>query len=67
MRKECELREMRAKRRGPLPGFDTIEGWLGDDDPFFETMDEIVANRSLHVPRVLGDQEIGEETEDHLE
>ncbi len=28
-------------------------GWLADDDPFFAAIDEIVAGRSRHVPRVL--------------
>ena len=29
------------------------KGWLEDDDPFFDTIDEIVADRSRHVPRIL--------------
>jgi prevent-host-death family protein len=32
---------------------DSVEGWLDDDDPFFAAIDEIVAGRSRHVPRVL--------------
>jgi prevent-host-death family protein len=28
-------------------------GWLDDDDPFFEIVDEIVAARARHKPRVL--------------
>jgi prevent-host-death family protein len=28
-------------------------GWLEDDDPFFETIDRIVDERSKHVPRIL--------------
>ena len=32
---------------------DNVEGWLDDDDPFFAAIDEIVAERSRHVPRVL--------------
>jgi prevent-host-death family protein len=29
-----------------------IEGWLEEDDPFFETMDQIVRNRAKNLPRV---------------
>lgn len=29
-----------------------IKGWLDDDDPFFQYIDEIVKNR--HLPRSLG-------------
>jgi len=29
-----------------------IEGWLEEDDPFFETLDQIVRNRAKHAPRV---------------
>jgi len=29
-----------------------IEGWLEEDDPFFEIMDQIVRSRSRHLPRV---------------
>ncbi len=32
---------------------DSVEGWLDDDDPFFAAIDESVAGRSRHVPRVL--------------
>ena len=28
-------------------------GWLEDDDPFFDTMDGIIKERSEHVPRIL--------------
>ena len=28
-------------------------GWLEDDDPFFETMDRIIEERTKHVPRIL--------------
>jgi prevent-host-death family protein len=28
-------------------------GWLEDDDPFFETIDRIIQERSKHVPRIL--------------
>jgi prevent-host-death family protein len=28
-----------------------IEGWLEEDDPFFEAVDQIVRNRSRHSPR----------------
>ncbi|MFH1983298.1 MAG: type II toxin-antitoxin system Phd/YefM family antitoxin [Pseudomonadota bacterium] len=30
-------------------------GWLGDADPFFEAIDNIVADRANHVPRILTD------------
>ena len=30
---------------------DRIEGWLEEDDPFFEAVDQIVRNRSRHSPR----------------
>ncbi len=29
-----------------------IEGWLEEDDPFFEIMDQIVRKRAKHLPRV---------------
>ncbi len=28
-------------------------GWLKDNDPFFDAMECIVQDRSLHVPRIL--------------
>lgn len=28
-------------------------GWLENDDPFFDVIDEIVADRSKHVPRIV--------------
>ena len=31
----------------------TVKGWLEEDDPFFETIDHIVNNRTTHIPRVL--------------
>ena len=30
----------------------SIEGWLEEDDPFFEAVDQIVRNRPKHAPRV---------------
>ncbi len=30
-----------------------LEGWLGDDDPFFAIVDGIVADRPHHLPRVV--------------
>ena len=30
-----------------------VKGWLDEDDPYFTTLDEIVAARARHVPRVL--------------
>jgi prevent-host-death family protein len=29
------------------------KGWLNEEDPFFETIDKIVRNRTKHMPRVL--------------
>ena len=29
------------------------EGWLEDDDPFFDEMDRILQNRTKYVPRAL--------------
>jgi hypothetical protein len=31
-----------------------VKGWLDEDDPYFTTLDEIVAARARHVPRMLG-------------
>ena len=28
-------------------------GWLAEDDPFFEMIDLIVKERSVHLPRIL--------------
>ena len=28
-------------------------GWLEDDDPFFDAIDGIVQDRSMHVPRII--------------
>lgn len=30
-----------------------VRGWLEEDDEFFDTIDEIVASRAAHRPRVL--------------
>jgi prevent-host-death family protein len=40
---------------------DSVEGWLDDDDPFFATIDDIVARRFGHEPRVLQGRDRGEE------
>jgi prevent-host-death family protein len=29
-----------------------VQGWLEPDDPFFETIDQIVRDRAKHIPRV---------------
>ena len=34
--------------------FAEARGWLENDDPFFATIDDIVASRRSHVPRALG-------------
>lgn len=31
-----------------------VQGWLDDDDPFFDAIDQAVQARSAHIPRVLG-------------
>jgi prevent-host-death family protein len=33
-----------------------IEGWLDDDDPFFDAIDAIVATRIERTPRVVEDE-----------
>jgi prevent-host-death family protein len=35
------------------PGLGAVRGWLSDDDPFFTAVDDIVAARVKHRPRVL--------------
>ena len=30
-----------------------VKGWLDEDDPYFTALDEIVAARARHLPRVL--------------
>ena len=30
-----------------------VEGWLEDDDSFFEIVDQIVLDRAKHIPRTL--------------
>jgi hypothetical protein len=29
------------------------KGWLDNDDPFFDSIDRIIQDRTKHVPRVL--------------
>ncbi len=29
------------------------KGWLENDDPFFDTIDRIIQDRSKHVPRIV--------------
>jgi len=29
------------------------KGWLEDDDPFFDTIDRIIRDRSEHLPRII--------------
>jgi prevent-host-death family protein len=31
------------------------QGWLKNEDPFFETIDRIVHERSMHSPRILSE------------
>ena len=35
------------------PHLSKAAGWLEDDDPFFDAIDEIVKDRGKHVPRIL--------------
>ncbi|MEK6371067.1 MAG: type II toxin-antitoxin system Phd/YefM family antitoxin [Acidobacteriota bacterium] len=35
------------------PGLGTVRGWLSDDDPFLEAVEEIVTARVTHRPRAL--------------
>jgi len=34
------------------------KGWLKEDDPFFQTIESIVRNRSKHTSRLLTDAEL---------
>jgi hypothetical protein len=34
-------------------------GWLEEDDPFFDAIDQIIQDRAKHVPRIL--KEISDE------
>ena len=36
------------------PSLGDVAGWLDDAHPFFDQVDEIVATRRRHAPRVLG-------------
>src|SRR5207245_3906330 len=36
-----------------VPHVADAQGWLEDDDPFFTTIDTIVADRETHHPRTL--------------
>lgn len=33
-----------------------MSGWLDDDDPFFAAVDDVVAGRKAHRPRVVGEK-----------
>jgi prevent-host-death family protein len=37
----------------PEKGLGSVHGWLGDDDPFFAAVEEIVNKRPRHRPRTL--------------
>ena len=37
----------------PDPHLGKAKGWLENDDPFFDIMNQIVQNRSKHVPSIL--------------
>lgn len=32
-----------------------VKGWLDDEDPFFDIVNSIVADRAQHTPRVFSD------------
>ena len=32
-------------------------GWLEDNDPFFQTIESVVADRKKHIPRIFADPE----------
>jgi prevent-host-death family protein len=34
-----------------------VSGWLDEDDPFFETIDQIVKERSVYLPRNLNEMD----------
>jgi prevent-host-death family protein len=34
-------------------GMKQIKGWLEPSDPFFDVMDQIVADREKHLPRIF--------------
>jgi prevent-host-death family protein len=42
---------------------DSVEGWLDDDDPFFAIIDDDIAKRFRHTPRVLQGREPGDSGE----
>jgi prevent-host-death family protein len=37
----------------PSPHLADVRGWLDDDDPFLAEVDEIIARRASHKPRVM--------------
>jgi len=30
-----------------------VDGWMDEDDPFFDIMAKIIAERKTHIPRIL--------------
>jgi len=40
----------------PAPHLADVRGWLDDDDPFLAEVEEIVAGRAGHRPRVMAAQ-----------
>jgi len=43
-----------ANETSEVRGLASVQGWLDRDDPFFATIDAIVAKRARHRPRVVG-------------
>jgi prevent-host-death family protein len=41
------------------PHLADVKGWLDEDSPFFAALDEVVAGRAHHRPRVLADRPRG--------
>lgn len=39
------------------PRLRDLQGWLDEEDPFFEAIDRIVDERSSHKPRVVLDED----------
>ena len=40
-------------RAEPRKHLADVQGWLEDDDPFFDTLEEVIGERPRHTPRVL--------------
>jgi predicted HicB family RNase H-like nuclease len=47
------LEKFLSSSEGSKGRLSDVEGWLDEDDPFFSIMDNIVAERKEHIPRML--------------